>query len=238
MEKSVALSFLKEYIKDKEKEEKNKKTERLLSALKNVTEEGISFGEQPKYFFAFLTCNSTGVGKSSFQGTENQRTVARDYQTEVSLFIDGHEGAGKKGLELFHLKPGQTINYYHKKDIERFAKETGFQLHLQYFRDLNYTLYDHRLNRHKVNVIKGPFSYPIRPIYAVISKDGDKITVGYFYEKDGEEYIIIEPEELKKKGSGLYGLSPWMLLGFVFPPIFIVALFVILINIKKEKMLG
>ena len=240
MEKTEILKYLREFIESKQKNDVDKKTARLLPLLKSITEEAISFGEAPKYFFAYIECNSTGVGTSSFQGTQTQRTVARDYVTDEHLFIDGHVGAGAKGLSLFYLKPNQTINYYKTSDIEKVAKEFGFQLHLRHFRDLNFTLSDHRLNRHTVKVTKGPFTYPIRPIIATISQKGEKIAIGYIYEKDGKEYVIIEPEDPReiKKAANKSGCAPWMFLGFVFPPIFLVAIFVWLVNAKKERMRG
>ena len=111
MEKTEVLSYVQRFIEAKQKGEVNKETARLISALKFVTAEGISFGNAPSWFCAYLECNSTGVGKSSFQGTETQRTVARDYVTDEYVFIDGHIGAGAKGLSLFCLKPGETVNY-------------------------------------------------------------------------------------------------------------------------------
>lgn len=240
MEKSEILTHLRNFIEFKQKNDVDKKTSQLLQLLKTVTEDAISFGEEPKYFFAYIECNSTGVGTSRFQGTETQRTVARDYVTDEHLFIDGHIGTGAKGLELFYLKPEQVINYYKKSDIIKVAKEYGFQLHLQHFRDLNFTLSDHRLNRHTVKVTKGPFTYPIRPVFATISEKGEKIAIGYIYEKDGKEYIIIEPEDPAeiKKSANKYGCAPWMFLGFVFPPIFLVAIFVMLVKATKERWVG
>ena len=117
------------------------------------------------------------------------------------------------------------------------AKSEGFRLHSQYFRDLNFTVYDHRLNRHQVNVTKGPFTLPIRPIIATISEKGDKITIGYVYEKDGKEFIIIEPEDPGKLGKKS-GCAPWMYLGIIFPPILLVALFVWLARGQAERMTG
>ncbi len=239
MDKTIILEQLNSFIEAKQANENDKKTARFLSALRSVTEEELSFGEQPKYFFAYMECNSTGVGRSSFQGTETQRTIARDYTTDEYLFVDGHVGAAEKGLQLFFIKPGQTIKYYKKSDIITLSKEHGFQLHLQYFRDLNFTLYDHRLNRHTVNITKGPFTYPVRPIYAA-TKAGEKFTLGYLYEVSGQEHILIEPDDPKKieKEKSNTGCSPWMLLGFVFPPIFLVAGFVWLVQVQKERMRG
>ena len=240
MENKKILNHLQEFIESKQKQETDKKTERTLSVLKSITEDSISIGNTPQYFFANIKCNSTGVGRSSFQGTETQRTVAQDYITDEYLFIDGHVGAGAKGLSLFYLKPNQTINYYQKSDIIKVAKEYGFQLHLQYFRDLNFMLYDHRLNRYTVNVTKGPFTYPIRPILATISEEGDKMTIGYIYEMNGQEYIIIEPDDVDKIGKAAKksGCAPWMFLGIIFPPIWLVAGFIWLVKAQKERMRG
>ncbi len=239
MEKSEVLRHLRKFIDEKKKEEKSKENEKMISALQFVTEEGITFGDAPKYFFAYITCNSTGVGKSHFQGTETQRTVARDYVTDEHLFIDGHVGAGAKGLSLFYLKPNQTIHYYAKSDIERVATMKGYEIHSQYFRDLNFSLEDHRLNRHTVNLTKKPFTYPIRPIFATVSEKGDKITLGYVYERDGVEYIIIEPDGLDKIGAaGGFKFSPWMLLLFLFPPLLLLIPFIWIGKSKAERMTG
>ena len=236
MEKSEILKHLKNYIESKTASKNQKAIDPLVSKLTSITEEAISIGNAPKYFFAYLECNSTGVGTSTFKGTETQRTVARDYIVNEHLFIDGDIETGKKGLSMFYLKPGQTINYCSKDNIEKLAKEEGFKIHLQYFRDLNFTLEDHRLNRHKVHITKEPFSFPIRPIIATVSTDGDKLTIGFVYEKDGKEHIIIEPIEEKPKPK--FGCAPWMFLGFIFPPILIVAVIVLLAKYKKEQMIG
>ncbi len=238
MEKSEILRELQKFIDSKKESATDKKTTNLLSILSKIDSDAISFGEEPSYFFANMECNSTAVGESRFNGTETRRTVALDYITDEYLFIDGHVPTGEKGLSLFYLKPNQRINYYRKADIVKVAKEYGFQLHLQNFRDLNFTLYDHRLNRYKVNVTDGPIKYPIRPIFAKISEKDDVIAIGYVYEKNGKEHIIIEPEDPNVVLKGESGCAPWMLLGLVFPPIWIVALFVWLVKAKKERMRG
>ncbi len=240
MEKKTILAHLKKFIGEKKAGEVNKQTANLISVLESITEEKISVGEAPKYFFASITCNSTGVGESSFEGTKTQKTVSMDYVTNEYLFVDGHMGAGGKGLSLFYLKPGQTINYFHKNDIVKKSKEYGFRLHSQAFRDLNFRLTDHRLNRHTVNITKGPFSYPVYPICAVISEKCTDYTLGYIYEQNDKEYIIIEPEDPKKaakRGKNKF-FSPWMLLALICPPLIIVVAIVILVKIYKERMVG
>ncbi len=240
MDQTKVLQHLRAFIRSKQSGEVHKKTAKWLAALGEITEKDIFFGDAPTYFFATITCNSTGVGRSRFQGTESQRTVAMDYVTDEYLFIDGDAKAGEKGLSLFFLKPGQVIHFYKKEDAVKLAKEFGFQLHLRDFRDLNYTLHDHRLNRHTVNVTRKPFTYPIRPIYASTEKYTKKFAIGYVYEQGGVEHVIIEPEdpqEVAKKRNAL-GCAPWMFLGFIFPPILIAAVFVMLFRIEKKRMRG
>lgn len=249
VEKTVVLKHLQTYI-DKKKTEQaalkspDKKVMRQLAVLESLNEGFISFGECPRYFGAYLACNSTGVGESSFEGTKTQRTVSRDYVTDECLFIDGHEGAGVKGLQIFVLKEGQTITYYLKENAIKLAKSFGYQLHLQYFHDLNFSLTDHRLNRHTLHVTRQPFSYPVRPILAANPKTGHTFTVGYVYEKDGKEYIIIEPDELAKMGESdkKSGCAPWMILGLFCPPLLIIGLIVramgAWIKSEKERMIG
>ena len=235
--KKEIIRCIKKHIAEKSEQPLDKKSKKALAVLGAIEEEDISFGNAPQYYFAQIECNSTGVGTSSFQGTETQRTVAMDYVTDETLFIDGHEGAGRKGLELFYLKPNQTIRYYKKSDTVKAAKEYGFRLHLQKFRDLNFTLNDHRLNRYTVHITRKPFSFPIRPIHAtVISKD--KAVIGYIYEKDSEEYILIDPEDLLRTGEKDSGYALWILLGFFFPPILLVLGFLWLVKIQKERMIG
>ena len=142
-------------------------------------------------------------------------------------------------MGLFYLKGNETINYYAKSDIERVATQKGFQLHSQYFRDLNFSLSDHRLNRHTVNITKKPFTYPIRPMIATVSEKGEKITLGYVYEKDGMEYIIIEPDGLDQLGSlGGFQWKPWMLLLLLFPPLLLLIPIIWLGKSKAERMTG
>ncbi len=234
MDKKIILEKLQTFIQSKQTD---KKMAKLLSKLSLVTEDTIEIGEQPQYYIASMTCNSTGVGVSSFQGSETQRTVALDYVTDSYLFVDGHIGAAEKGLSLFYLKPGQTINYYQKSDTVKLAKEYGFQLHLEYFRDLNFTLRDHRVNRYKVNIIKGPFTYAIRPILSKVSEKEAPFTIGYVYTMNGKEHILIEPN-LSEKGSEDLSFLPWLLLGLIFPPVLIIGIFVLFVKAKKERMRG
>ncbi len=156
------------------------------------------------------------------------------------MFIDGHLGAGQKGLSMFVLKPGQTTLYYAKEDIVKVAKSYGFDLHSQNFRDLNFMITDHRLNRYNVKITKGPKSYPIRPIMARVNDKGDTYTIGYLYEQDGAEYIIIEPDDISKTGKLLkkFGWAPWVVLGIVFPPSLIIAFIVWYVKYKKKRMIG
>ncbi len=241
MEKRIILEELKEFISCKQIGEIDKKTAKFLEILKAVTEEDMFLGEKPTYFFATVTCNSTAVGRSTFKGTESQKTVARDYITDEYLFVDGHSITAKKGAELFLLKEGETINYYKKEDIVKVAKDFGFRLHARDFRDLNFTIYNHRLNRHTVNITKGPFTYPIVPVFASTEVCPDKFVIGYVYEKDGIEYIIIEPEmpkSVSKKSKNTFGCAPWMFLGLICPPILAVAAFVMLVKFQKERLRG
>lgn len=194
MDRQEIMMHLREHMETATETDAKKK--KLLEYLKDITKEDIVIGEDVKYFRAVIDCNSTGVGESSFEGTKTQRTVALDYTTQEHLYIDGHIGAGEKGLSIFVLKPGETTLYHSKDDIVKVAKRQGYELHLQNFRDLNFRLTDHRLNRYNVRVTKGPVSYPIRPILARYNDKGDMCTIGYLYEQDGVEYIIIEPAEI------------------------------------------
>ncbi len=219
--------------------ETDEKSKKLMDYLKDVTEEDIMIGEEVKYYNAYIECNSTGVGESSFGGTKTRKTVSLDYVTDEYLFVDGHTGAGGKGLSLFVLKPGETTQYFSKNDIVKIAKRRGYELHSQNFSDLNFIMTDHRLNRHNVHITKGPKSYPIRPILATYNDKGDICTIGYLYEKDSLEYIIIEPEEIisdEKNFLKKIGCAPWMLFGIVFPPILIIAIFVILVKYNKQRL--
>ncbi len=239
MNNKEIITHLQKHIETKA--ETNTKTRKLLNYLKDITEEDIIIGEDVKYYNAYIECNSTGVGESSFEGAKTQRTVSLDYTTKEHLFVDGHIGAGAKGLSLFVLKPGETTQYYSKNDIVKIAKRRGFELHSQKFRDLNFRLTDHRLNRYNVHITKGPKSCPIRPILARYNDKGDMCTIGYLYEKAGLEYIIIEPAEMVSEEKDFFkkiGCAPWMLLGLVFPPLFVVAIFVILVKYYKERFVG
>jgi len=219
MEKSTILKNLRSFIESKERDKLDKRTARFYDSLNGVDESRITIGKEPKYFTACLECNSTGVGVSSFEGTETQRTVSLDYITNEILFIDGHTKAAENGICIFYLKPNQKIDleYYKKSDIEKAAKNYGYQLHKQNFNDLNFFMREHRLNRYKVHIKKGPFSYPIRPVFATL--DGDKtVTVGYVYEKDGKEYVLIEPQ-LPKSKAELLGCATTALFGILLLPV-------------------
>ncbi len=230
MNKYDVLSFLNERIQRELDNDYgiSKQRRNYLNMLEAVTEDDISFGDCPNYFHAYLKCNSTGVGTSSFEGSKTQRTVSMDYNTDEYLFIDGHESTAVKGLEIFYLKPDEVVNYYSKKDMKKIANSYGIKLHHQQFSDLNITLNNHRVNRYTANITKGPFSYPIRPIFVSVFDVEQPILVGYVYEKEEEEYIIIELEESRLKGKNKSGCSPWMLLGIIFPPILIIAIIVML----------
>lgn len=227
MNKEEILRHLRTYLAT-EGAQLSSTSKNMYAELQRIDSEDIRLGENPTYFYANMECNSTGVATGSFKGTETQRTVALDYVTDTYLFIDGHEGAARKGLSIFLLKEGEKIAFYNRSDAEKLAKQYGHLLHFQQFHDLNLSMNSHRLNRYRLNITKGPFSYPIRPILATSTKEKE-ITVGYVYEKNGSEYIIIAPELPEKKKSGC---APWMFLGFIFPPIFIVALFVM---VMKER---
>ena len=219
----------------------NTKTKNLTSRLKDITEEDIILGDDVKYYNAYIECNSTGVGESSFGGTKTKRTVSLDYTTREHLFVDGHIGAGEKGLSLFVLNPRESSQYYSTNDIVKIAKRRGFELHSQKFRDLNFRLTDHRLNRYNIHITNGPITYPIKPILARYNDKGDICTIGYLYEKDGLEHIIIEPSEMVSDEKNFFkkiGFAPWMLFGIVFPPLLIVAIFVILVKYYRNRFLG
>ncbi len=233
MDKAIILTHLQKYLQS---EEAAGRASRFLSVLGSVTEEDISFGAQAKCFYAYMRCNSTGVGESSFGGTKHQRTVSRDYVTDEYLFVEGHTKTCEKALSLFHLKPGQKTTFHKASEVEKLAKDYGFFMQRQYFLDLNMLITSHRLNRYTVNKTKGPFTYPICPIYAATSKYSDKVVIGYIYEMNGKEHILIEPEDPKqlKKENGNSIFSPWMLLSFIFPPLILVVIFVIIVRYQNK----
>lgn len=237
MDKNAILAKIQTFIESKQGGA-DKKTQALLAALRRVRAEMLMIGEEPTYFCARMECNSTGVGESYYEGTKTQRTVSLDYVTDTYLFIDGDLNAGKGGLEIFYLKEGQTLSFYAKDAMERCATLEGFQRHSQSFRDLNFSLTDHRLNRFTPIVTTDPFTYPIRPIVAFLSDKGEKLLIGYVVEKDGEEYILIEPEEIKKPSLLGFEFKPWMLI-FLFIPLFWVAIpFILYGKYKCRQMTG
>ncbi len=225
MEYSEIFEKLQIYIASKEStgETLTKKERKKLDVLKSITVEMLSLGNKPQYFFARMECNSTAVGSSYYDGTETRRTVAQDYVTPEYLFIDGHEGTCKKGLELFYLKANQTINYYKKDDIKKVANRYGYLMHAQNFRDLNFTVSSHRINRYKVHLTRDPFSFPIQPIYVQMPDAEDKSVIGYLYEFNGSENVIIEPEKITtSKKSIVNGTFFKILLFICCPPIGII----------------
>lgn len=237
MENGEITKALHKYIAERRSETRGRKERKLLDRLEAVEAHDISFGKEPVIFSARLVCNSTGVAVSSFGGTETQHTVARDYETDEFLIIDGHFGAGVTALKL--LYPRQCIKpCLPKAKMEKAAKEYGYQLHYQYFRDLNCLMRDHRLNRYAVNVTSEYTKPPVRPIYAKLEKSDDVLVIGYVYEKNGKECILIEPDiEAFSASEHSFGFI-WFILGFIFPPLFLVCLFMMLFKEEKERMVG
>lgn len=83
MENALIIQHLQRFLAEQAAKPPDKRTAHLYAKLRSVAEDEISLGNPPSYCFACLRCNSTGVGKSSFEGTETQRTVARDYVTDI-----------------------------------------------------------------------------------------------------------------------------------------------------------
>lgn len=212
----------------------DKKTEKIYSGIMDASEDDLLFGECPSSFRAYAVCNSTGVGTSSYEGTKTQRTVALDYTTEEYLFVDGHEGAALKALEIFYLKPGETTDYCHKDKLNDIVTNYGLQLHIQQFRDLNFVISSHRLNRCTVKITEEPITYPIRPLYLAMEGSKQPVLVGYAYVKDETRYVILDLKEINIFHNKKSCFSPWMLLGLLFPPLLIVALLVGLYRIATQ----
>lgn len=202
----------------------DKKSEKIYAALMTASENDIVFGDCPSCFCAYAECNSTGVGTSSYEGTTTQRTVALDYTTDPIIVVDGHEGAAVKGLELFYLRPGETCTYYRKDRIEDYVNLYGNQLHLQQFRDLNFLLKSHRVNRYTVKITAGPETFPIRPVFLAMEGSKEPVQVGYAYVRDEREYVLLDIKKVDSSKGNKGCFSPWMLVGLIFPPILIVAL--------------
>lgn len=230
MTKLATLQYLKQHIQKRlqSSDDITREERKIFSSIESASAEDIIFGEYPSFFCAYMECNSTGVGTSHFGNTTTQNTVALDYTTDQYLFIDGHEGAAIKGLEYFVLKPGETANYYKKSSIKDLAEAYGFELHLQRFRDLNISLTSHRLNRCNVKITRDPTSLPIRPIFLATPKSNKPILVGYGYIENSEDYIIVDFNDVNTSKNSRSCFSPWMLLGFLFPPLLVIALIVII----------
>lgn len=238
MEKKIVIEQLKKYLVTEFKTDDKDSKKKFLSIVEGLTEDDISFGPLPTFFYGYLQCNSTGVGESSFGNTETRRTVARDYRTDELLFIDGHEDTCRKGLQLFLLKSGQTVVYYKKSEAETIAKRQGFEIHRQYFSDLNITLRDHRLNRYQLHYTKEPFTLPIRAIFGKTKQD-EKFVLGYVYTKNETEHIVFEIQEPPKAEKSKLSTGCLLgLLGLVFPPLWIGLLFYELVKAQKKRMIG
>lgn len=200
--------------------ERKKGNKNSFSTLENITAEDISFGEEPIYYFAYIQGNATGEGSSYYQGTETHRTVNMDFTTDEYLFIKGHEGAARQGLSLYYLKENQTIPYHKESEIKDLAYFRGFDVIRQNLTDLNFSgPGPYRVNRSKVMVTKGPFKYPIKPIFATVSKKGKQITLGYIYEMNEETYILIEPSggniEVSKKTGCLLAIAGYIIVSLI-----------------------
>lgn len=236
MTKTLILQYFQNYAQTHQNDEGvSKNLGALYSEILKATEKDILLGECPSYFCAYMKCNSTGVATSMYKGTETQRTVALDYITDEYVFIDGHEGAGRNGIGVFVLKPGdEPVICYSKDSMEKLAEKYGFELHIQQFKDLNFLYKSHRLNRYNAVVTKGPVKLPIRPVFLSILTAEQPICIGYVYEKDNKEYFIVDFQDVDKPKKKNTVFSWWMLLGFVFPPIFLVALPVIIFRAIKN----
>lgn len=178
-----------------------------LSTLEKICAEDIRFGDEAVCYNARIHGNATGSGTSYFKGTETCRTVNMDFTTPEYLFIRGHEKAGVYALQLYCTEDGKTLNteYYKESDMNVLEYSCGYNAIRQNLTDLNFsTPNSFRVNRSKVLVTNGPFKYPIRPIFATVSKKGREITLGYVYEKNGRMNVFIEPESIEedKKGCG------------------------------------
>lgn len=230
MTKSAILQYLRQHAQKRLRsgDDISKKEKKIFSYIESASAEDIVLGEYPNYFCAYMECNSTGVGTSSFGNSTTQHTVALDYTTDQYLFIDGHEGAAVKGLEYLVLRPGETADYYKKSYIKDLAESYGYNLHLQRFRDLNILLNSHRLNRYAARITKGPTTLPICPIYLAVSNSSKPILVGYKYTENGNDYIIPDFDDIDTSKKRRSCFSPWMLLGLIFPPILIIAFFVVI----------
>ena len=234
MDNANILTELNKYVDTLQKSNPtDKKIKRQIATLSAIKAEDITLGSPPNYFFARIECNSTAVGSNYYNGTETRRTVAKDYITPEYLFIDGHEETGKKGLELFYLKQGQTINFHLKKNILKIANSYGLRLHMRDFSDLNFTLSSHHINRHKVNITKDPFSFPIRPIYIQIADSENKFVLGYTYEIDEKKHILIEPEKKAFEENCILDRKIFKVLLWIFcPPL---AIILAIRNLLKEN---
>lgn len=234
--KSIILQYFQNYAQNHQSDEcVSKNLSTLYLDILKATEKDILLGECPSCFRAYMKCNSTGVATCVYGGTETRRTVALDYVTDEYVFIDGHEGAGAKGLGLFILKQDDApIECYTKNQMEKLAEKYGLKLHTQQFRDLNFYIKSHRLNRYNAVITEGPITFPIRPVFLSTITVEQPILLGYVYEMDDKEYFIVDFQDIDKPKKKKTVFSWWMLLGIIFPPVFLVALPVIIFRSIKD----
>ncbi len=187
----------------KENKRKAKELEKMINTLSSITENQLTI-KKSVLFRACMICNSTAVG----EGSNVQRTVARDYITDEYWFVEGDCRAAKKAFSMFPDQFDPNIHFYRETDMERVAEYYGFrEIHAPYFRSLNMRAYahNHHLNSIDWKEIGDPIFLPVRAITIPISRKCQDFLIGFICEKDGEEHILIEPDDLKSPTSGETG---------------------------------
>ena len=213
--KKFVIDQLHQYINSEKIEAVKKKNPEFASALSNITENNIYYGNEPVLCFGTVYGNSTAVGTQGDAYNEITRTISLDFNSNTYIFVDKNTNTTASFVRKAQhiLKKYQNYEVKYMIEAEEIAKKVGKQLCKRDLNDLNFQLSEYRLNRFEL-VEEDVITLPIREIKSEMFFENKKrtVTIGYIWENNGEEHVMIYFDNdsipmMKKKKLIILGLG-------------------------------
>ena len=210
---------LKHYLENEWNAKARKENPEYADLINSITPEQIYLGRSPTFQKGYVEGSSTAKGKSSNGDTVTTRTVSINFRTEEYYFItSSNTELAKSALRCFDY--GSSCHT--TAEAEHLANKYGKNECRNSLYDLDFSMDEYRLNRHRLIFSGDEFTLPYHPIYANVVEDGKEkiIHLGNYYVKNNTEYAdwsIDIPLTAKKK----------MIIGGIIAAIVIIAIIII-----------
>ena len=190
-DQQVVFDSFKRYIAKEWLAKAKKKNPDFARQIENANASQIHFGNAPSFSKGYLYGSATATGRQTSGDTEYKRTISMELTTKEYTFLANDNKAEKSvckaACKYLDYLDDKYHNYYDRyKLFETYARNKCSDN----LSDLNFTMYEFRVNRSEYVQTQPVFTCNFSPIYLdMVKNNGNdtKYLIGYY---DTEKELI------------------------------------------------